>query len=351
MPARVFRAAQLRSPQRLIDIDYCKAATAHPESWRALVGQGGILEIFCHPGTELADQEKAGQLRSLRRTGVPAVSRSAPAAGRWRFAPRQLLEHLIVRILMIIPQVFYSTRGTPISAYHRCRELIAHGHEVDILTYKPGADAPDLKARIYRSHGPHFAKLIISGPSRIKIWFDLLLLINLFYRLTVRRYDALYAHEEGAFLARIVGGIFRTPYVYDMHSSLPRQIREWGFSKKQWVVSLFSWVERVSVRGARRRRGDFAGRRAGRACREAGCLGGCDRQSLRPAARIRCPDRRSRSGATWHRADDPSGRVHRFVRRPAGAGHVDRSRSPGPRSGCPTSNSCWWAARAKKSLP
>ena len=152
---------------------------------------------------------------------------------------------------MIIPQVFYSTRGTPISAYHRCRELIAHGHEVDILTYKPGADAPDLTARIYRSHGPHFARLIKAGPSRLKIWFDLLLFLNLFYRLSVRRYDALYAHEEGAFLARIVGGVFRTPYVYDMHSSLPRQIREWGFSKKQWVVSLFSWVERVSVRGAR----------------------------------------------------------------------------------------------------
>jgi len=58
--ARVFRAAQLRSPQRLIDIGYCKAATANPESWRALVAQGGILENFCHPGTELADQEKPG---------------------------------------------------------------------------------------------------------------------------------------------------------------------------------------------------------------------------------------------------------------------------------------------------
>ena len=156
-----------------------------------------------------------------------------------------------MRILMIIPQVFYSTRGTPISAYHRCRELIAHGHEVDILTYKLGADAPDLAARIYRSHGPHFAKLIKAGPSRLKIWFDLLLFFNLFYRLMVRRYDALYAHEEGALLARVVGGVFRTPYVYDMHSSLPRQILEWGFSKKQWVVSLFAWVERVSVRGAR----------------------------------------------------------------------------------------------------
>jgi glycosyltransferase involved in cell wall biosynthesis len=151
---------------------------------------------------------------------------------------------------MIIPQVFYSTRGTPISAYHRCRELIAYGYEVDILTYKPGGAAPDLKARIYRSHGPHFGS-IKAGPSRLKIWFDLLLFFNLFYRVSVKRYDALYAHEEGAFLARIVGGVFRVPYVYDMHSSLPRQILEWGFSQKKWVVSLFSWVERVSIHGAR----------------------------------------------------------------------------------------------------
>jgi glycosyltransferase involved in cell wall biosynthesis len=161
------------------------------------------------------------------------------------------LERLSVRILMIIPQVFYSTRGTPISAYHRIRELVSYGHEVDVLTYKPGATPPDLPIRIYRSHGPHFAREIKPGPSRLKIWFDVLLFCNLFYRLMRRRYDALYAHEEGAFLARIVGGIFRTPYVYDMHSSLPRQIRDWGFSRKQWVVNLFSWVERFCVQGAR----------------------------------------------------------------------------------------------------
>jgi glycosyltransferase involved in cell wall biosynthesis len=152
---------------------------------------------------------------------------------------------------MIIPQVFYSTRGTPISAYHRIRELIGYGHQVDVLTYKLGANPPDLDIQVYRSHGPHFAKEIKAGPSRLKIWFDVLLFLNLIFRLMRRRYDALYAHEEAAFLARIVGGLFRTPYVYDMHSSLPRQIRDWNFSRKKWVVSLFAWVEAFCVRGAR----------------------------------------------------------------------------------------------------
>lgn len=58
--ARVFRAAQLRSPQRLVDIGFCKAAIAQPKLWRELVAEGGVLEVFCHPGTELADQEKPG---------------------------------------------------------------------------------------------------------------------------------------------------------------------------------------------------------------------------------------------------------------------------------------------------
>jgi len=155
-----------------------------------------------------------------------------------------------MRILKIIPQAFYSTRGTPLSAYHRARELEARGHEVDIVTYAIGGVPPALNARVYRSRGPHFSRYLPPGPSRLKIWFDLLLFINLLYRLARRRYDLLYAHEEGAFLARIAGAIFRVPYVYDMHSSLPLQITDWKFSRSRRVVNLFRWVEKVSVRGA-----------------------------------------------------------------------------------------------------
>ncbi|MEJ1960414.1 MAG: glycosyltransferase family 4 protein [Gammaproteobacteria bacterium] len=155
-----------------------------------------------------------------------------------------------MRILKIVPQAFYSTRGTPLSAYHRARELVARGHEVDILTYAIGAPPPGLNARVYRSHGPHFSRYLPPGPSRLKIWFDLLLFLNLLYRLSRTRYDLLYAHEEGAFLARIAGWIFRVPYVYDMHSSLPLQITDWKFSRSPRVVNLFRWIEKVSVRGA-----------------------------------------------------------------------------------------------------
>jgi glycosyltransferase involved in cell wall biosynthesis len=155
-----------------------------------------------------------------------------------------------MRILKIVPQAFYAPRGTPLSAYHRARELLAHGHEVDILTYGLGEPPPGLPVRVFRARGPHFCRTLPAGPSGRKIWLDALLFLSLIGRLCRDRYDALYAHEEAALLARVAGAIFRTPYVYDMHSSLPLQITDWQFSRRRWVVQAFRWVERVCVSGA-----------------------------------------------------------------------------------------------------
>jgi predicted glycoside hydrolase/deacetylase ChbG (UPF0249 family) len=58
--ARVFRRSHLRSPQRLVDIRQCMAYADQPEKWARLAQGSGIVEVFCHPGTELADQQKPG---------------------------------------------------------------------------------------------------------------------------------------------------------------------------------------------------------------------------------------------------------------------------------------------------
>lgn len=149
---------------------------------------------------------------------------------------------------MVIPQVFYSTRGTPLSAYHRIKDLISFGHTVEVLTYKVGEPPPDAAIVVHRSRGPHFATRLKQGPSYPKIWFDALLFANLCWRLFATRYDLIYAHEEGGFLAALVAPLFRVPLVYDMHSSLPLQIRDWKFSDREWVVRLFAWVERFTLR-------------------------------------------------------------------------------------------------------
>jgi glycosyltransferase involved in cell wall biosynthesis len=152
-----------------------------------------------------------------------------------------------MRILKIVPQAFYIPRGTPLSAYHRARELVAHGHQVDILAYGLGEPPPGLSARVFRARGPHFCRKLPAGPSGRKIWLDVLLFASLIGRLCRERYDALYAHEEAALFARIAGALFGIPYVYDMHSSLPLQITDWKFSRRRSVVALFRWIERLCV--------------------------------------------------------------------------------------------------------
>ena len=153
-----------------------------------------------------------------------------------------------MKILMLIPQAFYSTRGTPLSAYHRIRYIIKLGHEIDILTYPIGDKPPELTSKVYRSVGPHFAKHIKQGPSYLKVWFDCIFFLNLIYRLLRKRYDLIYTHEESGFMYALLLSIFRIPFVYDMHSSLPLQIKEWEFSQMKAVFNLFQWIERYTLR-------------------------------------------------------------------------------------------------------
>ena len=182
---------------------------------------------------------------------------------------------------MVIPQLFYSARGTPLSAYHRIRDLIAMGHEVEVLTYGLGDPPPDLPIVVHRAKGPHFARSIQQGPSLLKIWFDVLLFVSFVRLLLGRRYDLVYTHEEAGFLAALICPPLRVPFVYDMHSSLPLQIRDWGFSDLEAVVAIFRFVERFHAEARARRRRDLARCHCGGARELAGGAGRHDPEPLR----------------------------------------------------------------------
>jgi predicted glycoside hydrolase/deacetylase ChbG (UPF0249 family) len=60
-PAAVaFRGARLRSPRRVIDVQAIMDLDARADATALLCEPGGVVEMFCHPGTELADIEKPG---------------------------------------------------------------------------------------------------------------------------------------------------------------------------------------------------------------------------------------------------------------------------------------------------
>jgi predicted glycoside hydrolase/deacetylase ChbG (UPF0249 family) len=56
---RLFAANRLRYPERLVDLTEFERAR-DPARGAALLIEGRVIEVFCHPGTERADVEKPG---------------------------------------------------------------------------------------------------------------------------------------------------------------------------------------------------------------------------------------------------------------------------------------------------
>jgi glycosyltransferase involved in cell wall biosynthesis len=147
------------------------------------------------------------------------------------------------RALVIAPQPFFTPRGTPLSVYYRTLVTAEAGVEVDLLTYGEGAD-PDIPGvRVIRI--PRFRILgpVKTGPSALKAFLDVFLVVWTFALLLRQRYDFVHAHEEAVFFAAFMKPLFRFRLVYDMHSSLPEQLTNFGFTRSRLLTSLFTWLE------------------------------------------------------------------------------------------------------------
>ena len=146
---------------------------------------------------------------------------------------------------MIAPEPFFEPRGTPISVLQRLRALSSLGHTVDLVTYHVGEDVAIGGVTLHRIPRIPFVGRIKAGPSLVKLFLDGFLFWRAFGRLCRERYQVIHTHEEAAFFGIVLSAIFRTRHVYDMHSSLPRQLENFGFGAIWPAVKLFQWLERA----------------------------------------------------------------------------------------------------------
>jgi glycosyltransferase involved in cell wall biosynthesis len=149
---------------------------------------------------------------------------------------------------MLAPQPFFEPRGTPISVYQRLQGLSALGHQVDVVTYHVGEDVDFPGVRLHRTPRIPFIKKVKIGPSLVKIPLDMLLFWTAFWMLLRRRYDVIHSHEEAAFMAVPLSFLFRTRHLYDMHSSLPRQLDNFKFGNYPAIIRLFEALENGVIR-------------------------------------------------------------------------------------------------------
>ena len=153
-----------------------------------------------------------------------------------------------MHILMIAPQPFFEPRGTPFSEYHRLRALSSMGHTVDFVTYPFGEDREIPGVRIIRTARPPFIHRVRIGPSWAKVPLDLLLAWTTLRVGLSGRYDAVHSHEEGGAIGIVMAWLLGVPHLYDMHSSLPQQISNFGYGKQKWMARVFDWLERLMLR-------------------------------------------------------------------------------------------------------
>jgi len=156
-----------------------------------------------------------------------------------------------MHILMIAPEPFFEPRGTPFSEFHRIRALTTLGHTVDLVTYPFGEDVAMPGLRIFRCLRPPFVRRVRIGPSWAKVPLDLLLALTAVRRAVGQRYDAVHSHEEGGAIGVVLAALLRVPHLYDMHSSLPQQVANFGFRRASWLTRLLAWLERLMVRRSR----------------------------------------------------------------------------------------------------
>ncbi len=153
-----------------------------------------------------------------------------------------------MHILMIAPEPFFEPRGTPFSEYHRLRALSSMGHTVDFVTYPFGEDRDIPGVKIIRTAKPPFISRVKIGPSWAKVPLDLCLAFTSLRVALAGRYDAVHSHEEGGAIGVVLAWLLGIPHLYDMHSSLPQQISNFGHANQRWMARAFDWLERVMLR-------------------------------------------------------------------------------------------------------
>ncbi len=149
-----------------------------------------------------------------------------------------------MKILVLAPEPFFQTRGTPIDVRILVEALSGEGHEVDLLVYHEGEDIALPSGRLYRIPRLPGIRNIRPGFSWKKLACDAAMFFRAVSLVRNNGYDLVHAGEESAFLALVLRRLFGVPYVYDMDSSLAQQMVE----KYPWLAPLRRPLEGAEAR-------------------------------------------------------------------------------------------------------
>jgi len=154
------------------------------------------------------------------------------------------------RVLLVTPQPFYEDRGTPIAVRFVSRALGELGYDVDLLAFPIGQTVSLPRVTIWRSGNPLQLNSVSIGFSWKKALLDASLWQSFRNRLRVDRYDVVHAFEEAAYLASNLCPSRGVPFIYDMASAIPVELRRHAIFRSRPMQSVLSSIERAALNRA-----------------------------------------------------------------------------------------------------
>lgn len=154
-----------------------------------------------------------------------------------------------MNILLIAPQPFYQSRGTPIAVKLLAQTLGEQGHSVHLLVFHEGEEITIPNVTIYRNIALPGIAGIKPGMSLKKLVTDLFVFSKCIRLIKTCEFDLIHAVEEAVFMAFMIKKIFGIPYVYDMDSLMSQQIVE-RFPAMSLFRHLMEWLEKEAVKNS-----------------------------------------------------------------------------------------------------
>ncbi len=155
-----------------------------------------------------------------------------------------------MKILLLAPHPFYQERGTPIAVRLLAETLANDGHTIDLLCYHEGDDVEiHPNVTVHRSPAPPGVHSIKPGFTVKKLLCDAWMGPAAMRMARKGHYDIVHAVEESVFMAMRIQKRTGLPYVFDMDSSMPRQIVE-KLPCMRPVLGTMCALERRAIRRA-----------------------------------------------------------------------------------------------------
>jgi len=163
-----------------------------------------------------------------------------------------------MKILILAPQPFYQERGTPI-AVRLLLEVLAENYSehngipnIHLITYNEGTDIHINGVQHSRIKALSFLRGIKPGISLKKLIADFFFLgktLKVVWQARQNQFSLVHAIEESVFIAWFIRLVFGIPYVYDMDSSLSKQMTE-RWSAFKFFLPILEFMESIAIKGS-----------------------------------------------------------------------------------------------------